>query len=425
MRIPTPHPRRSGQSQRAGRHAAARPSSIRTGGLVLCGLLVFGACGADPSSDSRDATEVAASTALRAPSGTAPATSEPAPAADIRGVQVGSSVDGFDRPWDLRFLPDGTPLVTERPGRLAAVVDGQRRVVAEVPGVVAAGEGGLMGMALDPDFAANRQIYLCFAYGTASTVRDVRVVRYALAQGLDAIADPKPVLTGIPAGAGNRHLGCRVEIGPDGMLWIATGDAVIPQAPQNPRSRAGKVLRARLDGRPAPGNRGGTWDPYVYTLGHRNIQGLAFRPGDDTAFAVEHGTNCDDEINLLQVGGNYGWNPVAADGGYAEGAPMTAPDIDGAIQAVWSSGCPTIAPAGGTFITGEQWGQWTGALAVAVLKDRQLLLVGLDGDAVTDTSTELFGVLGRLRTVRNAPEGSLWVTVDDSPGSVVRLQPRS
>lgn len=340
-------------------------------------------------------------------------------------MTVANGLGGFTTPWDLRFLPDGTPLVTERPGQVTAIRDGKRTVVAVVPDVVAAGEGGLMGMAIDPQFDTNRHIFLCYAAGSEGSVRDVRVVRFRLAEELDALSEPTPLVTGIPAGAGNRHLGCRLEVGPDGMLWITTGDAVQPRAPQDPTSRAGKVLRAQLDGQPAPDNPGGAWDPYVYTLGHRNIQGLSFRPGDGAAFSVEHGTNCDDEINLLRTGANYGWDPVGGDGSYAEDAPMTSPEVDDAQEAVWSSGCPTIAPSGAEFISDEQWGPWSGALAVAVLKDKQLLLVQLEGDSVIRTRIELDGEAGRLRTVRNAPDGSLWLTADASPGAVIRVVPKT
>jgi glucose/arabinose dehydrogenase len=343
----------------------------------------------------------------------------------ISGVQVAERLEGFDRPWEVRFLPDGTPLVTERPGTLAVGVDGQRRLVATVPGVVAAGEGGLMGLALDPRFEQNRRIYACFAAGSGGRVQDVRVVRFRLAEGLDALGDPTPIVTGIPAGAGNRHLGCRLEIGPDGMLWIGTGDAVQPTLPQDPDSLAGKVLRVTLDGEPAPGNPRTGGDPRVLTSGHRNVQGLAFRPSDGAAFGVEHGTGCDDEVNALVPGGNYGWDPVGPGGRYAEGAPMTEPDIPGAIGAAWSSGCPTIAPSGAEIITGEPWGDWVGRLAIAVLKDEQLLVATLADDRITETRAELVGELGRLRSVRNGPDGSLWVTVDSSPGDLVRLVPQT
>jgi glucose/arabinose dehydrogenase len=389
---------------------------------VLGAALLLGACGG--TTDAPVPPTTATSAPAPTPSSAPPSSTAPAPP-DLEGVEVTTTIGGFDRPWDLRFLPDGTPLVTERPGRLSVITDGRRRVVARVPGVVAAGEGGLMGMAVDPEFESNRRIYLCFAAGSGGTVRDVRVVRYRLAESLGGLSDPKPLVTGIPAGAGNRHLGCRVDFGPDGMLWITTGDAVLPSAPQDGSSLAGKVLRVTPAGRPAPENPKGGWDPYVLTLGHRNIQGLSFRPDDGVAFTVEHGTDCDDEVNLLTPGGNYGWDPVGRGGRYAERAPMTSSEIEGAIGAVWSSGCPTIAPSGAEFITGRQWGRWTGALAVAVLKDQQLFLVELDGDTVAGTRAELVGELGRLRTVRNAPDGSLWVTVDASPGSVARVVPRT
>jgi len=408
-------------------HAGASPGSPRTrsvrrlraGALASCTALLLTACG----SEAPDFFEVSSAPF---PSGSAPASAgSAAPPAKLAGITVANGLGGFATPWDLRFLPDGTPLVTERPGQLTAILDGRRTVVADVPDVVAAGEGGLMGMAIDPDFDATRHIYLCYAAGSGGSVRDVRVVRYRLADDLDAISEPTALVTGIPAGAGNRHLGCRLEVGPDGMLWITTGDAVQPAAPQDPSSRAGKVLRAQLDGQPAADNPGGAWDPYVYTIGHRNIQGLAFRPEDGAPFSVEHGTNCDDEINLLRAGANYGWDPVGPGGSYAEGAPMTSPDIAGAQEAVWSSGCPTIAPSGAEFIVDQQWGPWSGALAVAVLKDKQLLLVQLEGDSAIRTRVELDGDIGRLRTVRNGPDGSLWLTADASSGAVVRVVPET
>lgn len=386
-------------------------------------LLLLASCtnspDASPDVPERTPTGPAASAAPEPSAGQENATEAPA----VTGVEVASTIEGFDRPWDLRFLPDGTPLVTERPGRIAAVVDGRRLVVAPVPGVVAQGEGGLMGLALDPQFPANRRIYTCYAHGDGGVVSDVRVVRFRLAEDLGSLTDPTALVSGIPAGAGNRHLGCRLEVGPDGMLWITTGDAVQPAAPQDPTSLAGKVLRATLDGDPAPGNPGGRWDPLVYSLGHRNAQGLAFRKSDGVAIAVEHGTGCDDEINLLEPGANYGWDPRGPGGSYAEGAPMTSPDIEDAVPALWSSGCPTVAPSGAEFIADERWGQWAGQLAVAVLKDEHLMLTRLDGREATDTRIELAGEVGRLRTVRNAPDGSLWLTVDASPGGLVRVVP--
>lgn len=350
-----------------------------------------------------------------------PPSEPPPPTSPQGGLGVSSTIDGFDRPWEIAFLPDGTPLVSERPGRLATVVDGSRRVVASVPGVVARGEGGLLGLAVDHDFAATRHVYLCHAAGSGGVVSDVQVVRYRLAEDLSAISERTVLLDGIEAGAGNRHLGCRLGIGPDAMLWVTTGDAAVPTTPQDPRSRAGKVLRMTTAGAPAPGNPGGAWDPYVYSLGHRNPQGLAFRPSDGVPFVTEHGTGCDDEVNLVVAGGNYGWDPVGPSGGYDESVPMTDPTIPGARAAAWSSGCPTIAPAGAAFLDGAQWGDLEGRLAVAVLKGTRLSLMQLDGSTVGDVDDQIRD-RGRLRSAVQGPDGALWVAQDASPGSLLRLQ---
>jgi glucose/arabinose dehydrogenase len=337
----------------------------------------------------------------------------------VTDVEVVSTVTGFAKPWDIAFVPDGTALVTERSGTLTAVVGGTRVVVGAVPGVVAKGEGGLMGLAVHPGFDTNRYIYLCHANGTGSAVTDVRIVRAEVAADYDSLSNVTEVLTGIPAGAGNRHLGCRIAIGPDGMLWATTGDAAVGAHPQDQTSLAGKVLRMTLDGAPAPDNPGGAWNPYIYTMGHRNPQGLAFRPSDGAAFTVEHGPGCDDELNLLAAGNNYGWSPTGGTGGYGEGVPMT---FTGATPAVWSSGCPTIAPSGAAFVSGAQWGQWEDQLAMAVLKGTELRFVRLDGSTLVGTDVRLEDQ-GRLRAVQMGPDGRLWVLQDASPGSVLVLGP--
>ena len=350
---------------------------------------------------------------------TAPPTTTSTPGG-VTGVSVSQTVGGFTSPWDVAFLPDGTPIVTERPGRVAAVLGGARQVVATIGDVVASGEGGLLGLAVDPAFAANRFIYTCYDHGSGGVVSDVRIVRFRLAEDLGSLTNQTPILTGIPHGTGTRHQGCRLAFGPDGMLWATTGDAAQPTYPQDTSNLAGKVLRLTAAGAPAHGNPGGSWNPYVYSVGHRNGQGLAFRPSDGAPFEVEHGTSCDDEINRIVAGGNYGWNPVGS--GYDESKPMTDLSIPGAIGAVWSSGCPTIAPSGATFVSGAQWGDWNGTLAVAVLKGTRLMFVHLDGSTLQGIDTRLTD-RGRLRTVRQAPDGSLWVAQDANPGSLLRLVP--
>lgn len=341
-------------------------------------------------------------------------------------ITVASSIGGFDRPWELVFLPDGTPLVTERPGRIAAVVGGARKVVATIGDVVASGEGGLLGLAVDPDFATNRRIYTCYDHGSSGAVTDVRIVRFRVAEDLGSLTDPTPILTGIPHGAGNRHQGCRLAFGPDSMLWATTGDAAQPTYPQLTTNLAGKVLRLTRDGAPAPGNPGSPWNPYVYSIGHRNGQGLTFRPTDGAAFEVEHGTGCDDEVNLLAPGANYGWDPVPPGGGttYDESRPMTdLTKFPTARVAVWSSGCPTIAPSGAGFLSGTQWRDWNGSLAVAVLKGTQLRVFTFDAAGAVTAQASGVTDQGRLRVAVQGPDGDLFVAQDADPGAVLRVHP--
>ena len=340
---------------------------------------------------------------------------DPAPAGTL---ELASSVGGFARPWEIAFLPDGTPLVTERAGRLTRISGGSRAVVADVPGVLASGEGGLMGMAVDPGFSTNRRIYLCHA-SDAGGAPDVRIVRFRVAEDFSGLSEQTPILTGIPAGAGNRHLGCRLAVGPDGKLWATTGDAALPTTPQDATGLAGKVLRMNLDGSAPAGNPGGAWHPLVYSIGHRNPQGLDFRPSDGAVFTSEHGTGCDDEVNLITAGANYGWDPDTG-GGYDESVPMTFP---GATPAVWSSGCPTIAPSGAAFLTGASWGAWEGRLVLAVLKGQRLRFLQISG-ATTTGSDDRVTDKGRLRAVKMGPDGALWVAQDSSPGSILRYVPK-
>lgn len=343
-------------------------------------------------------------------------------------LAVSTAVPGLDHPWDIAFTPDGTMLFTQRPGPINARVGGVTRELARPADAVAMGEGGMMGLAVDPGFSSNRLIYTCFL-SNASGALDVRLVRWRVSSTYTSLSDRVDIVTGMPvnqSGQAGRHSGCRPRWGPDGYLWVTTGDAATGSVPQDPWSLGGKVLRIDRDGNGAPGNPGGFFLPQIYSYGHRNPQGIAFRPYDHKAFAVEHGTTCDDEINLLVPGGNYGWDPKPRSGGpgYDESVPMTDKvKFPGAIDAVWSSGCPTIAPSGGTFLDGGQWSGWNQALAVAVLKDRHLhvFALGTQGEAVFQW--EVLTGYGRLRVAVQGPDGDLYVAVDATDGRILRVHP--
>jgi glucose/arabinose dehydrogenase len=325
-------------------------------------------------------------------------------------------------PWDLAFpeASSQTVLFTERNGGLR--VRRSDGVVAALTGspadLASSGEGGMMGLALDPAFTNNRRLYVCFLSNLTGTL-DVRVARFTVDAGYTAVANRVDIVTGMPVSTtqAGRHSGCQLEFGPDGYLWIGTGDAVTGTAPQSLTSLGGKVLRVDADGAATPGNPG-LADTRIHTYGHRNVQGLAFRPGSGTPFSVEHGTGCDDEVNQLVAGGNYGWDPVP---GYNEATPMTdLTKFPAAVKATWSSGCPTVAPSGATFLSGSQWGDWDGALALAVLKNQQLRILRLNagGDAVVSTVVTLT-THGRLRAAVQGPDGALYVTTSNGSNDLI------
>jgi glucose/arabinose dehydrogenase len=203
------------------------------------------------------------------------------------------------------------------------------------------------------------------------------------------------------------------------------GDAAMNWTAQDPNSLGGKVLRITTDGAGAPGNPGGALRPEIFTYGHRNPQGIAFR-WDGIAFEVEHGTDRDDELNVLVPGGNYGWDPKPPGGGslYDESRPMTdLAKFPTAHVAIWSSGFPTIAPSGGTFITGAQWGPWQDKFAMAVLKGQQLRVFAITGSNVVIGEGIAITDRGRLRIAVQNVDGSLWLATDANPGSILRVAP--
>jgi glucose/arabinose dehydrogenase len=310
-------------------------------------------------------------------------------------------------------------LVTERPGRLNVYVDGVRAApfVVAPADVVPRGEGGMMGLDVDPEFASNGYIYICTT-SNAGGDNDVRLLRLTLrtADG-GAVLAREDIVTGMPYSTG-RHSGCRPRFGPDGWLWVGTGDAAIGTHPQDDGSLGGKVLRVDRDGAAASGNPG---DFRWFSNGHRNIQGMAFR-SDGIGMSAEHGPAIDDEINLL-VPGNFGWDPVP---GYNESVPMTDfGKFATAVPAVWSSGSPTLAIAGATFLEGSAWGNWNGALAVATLKAEHLHIYFVDAEGEVTGDERAIENQGRLRTPRQGPDGLLYITNDGGTGDgkVLRVTP--
>lgn len=340
-------------------------------------------------------------------------------------IQRSVWASGLQNPWDVVFLPgDEGALVSERPGRVSLRRgDGQRVPVEGPQDVLARGEGGLLGMTLAPDFAGNRMIFLCFSHQGAPN--DNRVVRFRLSEDGVRLEQRKDLVTGMPYSSG-RHSGCRLLFGSDGFLYVGTGDAAQGEHPQKLTSLGGKVLRITLEGEPAPGNpQIDGKDPRIFTYGHRNVQGLAEQPSTGRIYSGEHGSSIDDEINLLLPGSNFGWSPGLP---YQENVPMTdLTRFPEAKTAVWSSGSPTTALSGITFLKGAQWNSWGGYLIGAELKNRRLRLWKLDDAGLkAEVQRELCGEQKvRLRTPVLGPDGALYVTTDarDGGDEIWRLTP--
>jgi aldose sugar dehydrogenase len=335
-------------------------------------------------------------------------------------------VSGLSNPWDIAFLPNGEMLFTERPGRLAARNgSGVVRTIAQIADVVTGGEGGLMGLAVDPEFASNRFLYTCLSSRVSGST-DNRVVRWVLSADGTQLTDRRDIVTALPYANGGRHSGCRPRFGPDGQLWIGTGDAALGTLPQDLQSLGGKVLRVTRDGAAAPGNPtiAGA-DSRIYTYGHRNVQGIAFQPRSGAVFAVEQGPSFDDEVTVLVAGANAGWNPVP---GYNESVSMTdLTRYPNAMRAVYSSGSQAKGTSGGGFLSGSAWKSWDGALVIGQLSGTRLLVITFTPAGAVATTTPLFDDLGtRLRTPLQGPDGSLYVTTDRSTGAgeIWRVTPR-
>lgn len=349
-------------------------------------------------------------------------------------LRVTTVMRNLDVPWDTAVLPNGALLVTERTRKriLLRRPGGRVRVLADnPPGIWASGETGLMSLAVDPRFRDNRRFYTCHGHTLRNGRHDVRVVAWRLNRNATRARRVEALVRGIPATSG-RHGGCRLELDPGGRLWVGTGDAAQSRNPQRLRSLGGKVLRInRFTGGPARGN------PYrraanrrkrlVFTHGHRNVQGLGWRPGDGM-WSVEHGPSRDDEVNRLVPRGDYGWAPGP---GYDESRPMTDHSLPGRQRnAKWRSGDPTVATSGAAWLKHRRWGSWRGRLAVAALKDSSLRVMRFDRRTNRLIRVRIPGALngrfGRLRSVTIGPGGAMYLTTSNGGGQdrVLRVVPR-
>jgi glucose/arabinose dehydrogenase len=336
---------------------------------------------------------------------------------------------GLDLVWDVKPFSASKLLFTQRDkATLSTLSGGKVHRVKGFPShkVWVSGETGLLGLYVDP--INHQRIYTCQGWQTRAGGHDVRVIAWHLDKKATRIRKDKVLIKGLPSTSG-RHGGCRLLVDGEGSLIVGTGDAATGTNPENVDSLGGKTLRiSRRTGEPWPTNRfinSAKDRRYVHTYGHRNVQGLALR-ADGTVWSMEHGPDRDDEVNFLANGADYGWNPVP---GYNEAVPMTDQDLPAdQVEARWSSGYPTVATSGGTFVYGSEWGALNGTLAVACLKAGQVMFLKFDkvGKFVKGHIPPRLTKFGRLRTVTQMPNGSLLVATSNGGDAdmILRVSPK-
>lgn len=342
-------------------------------------------------------------------------------AAAFRVVRV---ADGLDHPWAIAFLPGGGALVTERSGGLLRLDTrtGALRALSGAPPVAAVGQGGLMDVALHPAFTDNRLVYLSYSAGRRGRYA-TSIARGRLTDsGLEAV---DVLFTMNRPSGGNRHFGSRLAFGADGMLYASFGDRGERHRAQDPADHAGAIIRLRDDGAAPADNpfAGGGGAAEVYSFGHRNPQGLTFHPVTGRLWTHEHGPRGGDEINVIESGVNYGWPVITYGAEYGSGAPIgVGAAAPGMAQPVlhWT---PSIAPSGMTFYDGDRFPGWRGDLFAGALVGRHLRRVRLDGERAVGQEVLLQDRVGRVRDVRQGPDGMLWLLEDAGRGSIFRLEP--
>ena len=352
----------------------------------------------------------------------------PAQAAPSMAYTIETIAGGLDHPWSLAFLPDGAMLVTERAGRLRLIsADGklQSQAIAGLPPVFAKGQGGLLEIAIDPDFANTRWVYLSYSAGTARA----NATRLARARFTGSALEAFQLLFEVqPKKASNAHFGGRIAFLPDGSLLLSLGEGYdYKDAAQDLASDLGKIIRLNRDGtipadNPFVGKPGAR--PEIYTYGHRNVQGLLVDPASGKIYAHEHGPKGGDELNLLRPGANYGW-PVITYGIDYTGLPISRYQKKAGMEQPLVYWVPSIAPSGMTLYSGQAFAKWRGDLFIGALAGMHVRRVDLQNGAVIGQE-ELFTELEeRVRDVRQAPDGSLILLTDSDEGRVLRVRPQA
>lgn len=362
--------------------------------------------------------------------GSSPALAEQtnAPEAEPTRLKVETVAEGLQFPWSLAFLPDGRLLVTERPGRLRIVAkDGTLSdPIAGVPDVVATGQGGLLDVALTPDFASSSMIVLSYAEKRGWFTNGTSVARAKLV--LDGaggrLEDVTVIFQQEPPINSYHHFGSRLVFARDGSLFVTTGERASERMEaQNPASHLGKVIHITLDGAPAPDNpKLPGWDPKVWSIGHRNMQGAALDPVTGELWTTEHGAKGGDELNRTLSGKNYGWPIITWGIDYNGDKIGEGTAKEGLEQPIyyWK---PSIATSGLAIYTGDLFPAWKGNFLIGGLNGARIDRLVMTKGEVTAHEVLLKDLGERIRDVRQGPDGAIWVLTDSMKGRILRLTP--
>ena len=343
-------------------------------------------------------------------------------------VIVETVARNLQNPWGLAFLPDGRMLVTERPGRLRiADADGSlSEPLQGVPRVAARGQGGLLDVALDPNFAQNRLVYLSFAEDRGEGRAGTSVARGRLSQNGSALEAVQVIFRQEPTHTGNNHWGSRLVFDRDGNLFVTLGDRFdLRNQAQNPANHLGKIVRIKPNGGAAPNNpflNREDAKPEIWSLGHRNLQSAALHPTTGELWTVEHGARGGDEVNIPQKGKNYGW-PIISYGVDYSGAKIGEGTKKTGLEQPVYYWDPSIAPSGMAFYTGDKFPAWRGSILVGALAGKLVSRLETNGNRVTGEERMLQNLGERIRDVRQGPDGFVYLLTDSRDGRILRMKP--
>jgi len=341
-------------------------------------------------------------------------------------IDIELVAEGLHEPWGMVFLPDQDILVTERAGRLRRIQNGKllAEAIAGLPEVCVTGQGGLLGMALHPDYENHPWLYLAYAekgVGGCGTA----VLRGKLRH--NSLLDIEVIFRARPKSGGGRHFGARLAFAPDGTLFVSLGDRGKRKTAQDLADHRGSLIRINADGGVPADNpfnkRSASVRPEIYTYGNRNMQGMALQTETGLLWTHEHGPQGGDELNIMRPGRNYGWPVITYGVNYGIGTKIGEGTHKQGMEQPVYKWVPSIAPSGMTFYTGDQFPQWQGNLFIGSLKFGQLVRLQLEGEKVIHEERLLNKRYGRIRDVVEGPDGYLYLLTDEKNGQLLRVKP--